>query len=126
MERQFWDQNYLMRFSVHEQELRNLFLSLYHGDIYAWNAFSEMLYRCWQQRPAQKYRKSIKRYHLASRRMRKRSVLVLTKQRGYLEHSPGLDSCSPDKLATVIRDCLEDGCRPHPDVFAWLGSDFGL
>ncbi len=53
MERQFWDQNYLMRFSAHEQELRNLFLSLYHGDIYAWNAFSEMLYRCWQQRPAQ-------------------------------------------------------------------------
>ena len=53
MERQFWDQNYLMRFSAHEQELRNLFLSLYHGDIYAWNAFSEMLYRCWQQRPSQ-------------------------------------------------------------------------
>ena len=80
----------------------------------------------WQQRPAQKYRKSIKRYHLASRRMRKRSVLVLTKQRDYLEHYPGFDSCSPDRLATVIRDCLEDGCRPHPDVFAWLGSGFGL
>ena len=80
----------------------------------------------YQQRPAQKYRKSIKRYHLASRRMRKRSVLVLTKQREYLEHYPGFDSCSPDRLATVIRDCIEDDCRPHPDVFAWLGSDFGL
>ena len=80
----------------------------------------------YQQRPAQKYRKSIKRYHRASRRMRKRSVLVLTKQRDYLEHYPGLDSCSPDKLATVIRDCLEDDCRPHPDAFAWLASEFGL
>lgn len=51
MERQFWDQNFTMRFSAYEQELRDLFLSLYHGDVYAWNAFAETLYRNWQQRP---------------------------------------------------------------------------
>ncbi len=38
------------RFSSHKEELRELYLTLYHGDTQAWDYFVEMLYRCWKNR----------------------------------------------------------------------------
>ena len=40
------------RFSSHKEELRELYLTLYHGDTQAWDYFVEMLYRCWKNRSA--------------------------------------------------------------------------
>ena len=46
-----WNNEYRERFERHEDELRSLYLELYHGDEQAWNYFCDMLYRCWQDRP---------------------------------------------------------------------------
>ena len=46
-----WNNGYRERFERHEDELRSLYLELYHGDEQAWNYFCDMLYRCWQDRP---------------------------------------------------------------------------
>ena len=50
METQSFAPEFAGRFSAHEEELRGLYLSLYHGDVQAWNYFTHMLYHCWQER----------------------------------------------------------------------------
>ena len=51
MDRQNWKEEFASRFARHEDELRNLFFELYHGDAQAWEYFVGMLCRCWEERP---------------------------------------------------------------------------
>ena len=39
------------RFARHEDELKWLFMELYHNDCRAWDCFTGMLYRLWEERP---------------------------------------------------------------------------
>ena len=39
------------RFARHEDELKWLFMELYHNDSRAWDCFTGMLYRLWEERP---------------------------------------------------------------------------
>ena len=39
------------RFSRHQEEMRSLYLQLYRNDERAWNFFTDMLQRCWEDRP---------------------------------------------------------------------------
>ena len=52
MERQTQSREFLRRFREHEQELRALYLELYHGDTAAYTYFTDMLYRMWSERSA--------------------------------------------------------------------------
>ena len=52
MEKQTRSREYLRRFREHEQELRALYLELYHGDTAAYTYFTDMLYRMWSERSA--------------------------------------------------------------------------
>lgn len=78
------------------------------------------------QKAARKYVKSIKRYHVNRPNRSVRGVLVLTHAEEYQAHEYRLESCSPDTLATVIRDFFEDACEPIDDVFTWLETKFAL
>ena len=51
MNRKQWDQEFAARFERHENELRWLYLELYHNDLRAWEYFEDMLYRAWEERP---------------------------------------------------------------------------
>ena len=51
MDRQTWDSTFRSRFERHEQELHDLFLSLYPGDGQDYEPFVEMLRRCYEARP---------------------------------------------------------------------------
>ena len=51
MDRSIWKEPFCKRFARHEEELRELFLGLYHDEA-AWDDAVEMLYRCWEERPA--------------------------------------------------------------------------
>ena len=46
-----WKKGFADRFRVHAEELERLYRGLYHNDMRAWKAFTEMLYRLWEQRP---------------------------------------------------------------------------
>ncbi|MCR5296897.1 MAG: alpha-amylase family protein [Clostridiales bacterium] len=46
-----WNEEFASRFRRHEAELRWLYLDLYHNDTGAYNYFTDMLYRCWEERP---------------------------------------------------------------------------
>ncbi len=52
MDRSIWDATFSRRFARHEDELRWLYMELYHGDAQAWDYFVSMLWRCWTERPA--------------------------------------------------------------------------
>ena len=52
MEKQTRSREFLRRFRQHEQELRALYLELYHGDTAAYTYFTDMLYRMWSERSA--------------------------------------------------------------------------
>ena len=45
-----WKEEYSQRFARHEEELKWLFMETYRGDEGAWEYFTEMLYRMWQER----------------------------------------------------------------------------
>ncbi|MBR5094205.1 MAG: alpha-amylase family protein, partial [Oscillospiraceae bacterium] len=45
-----WDETFARRFARHEQELRWLYMELYHNDEQAYRWFVEMLYHAWEQR----------------------------------------------------------------------------
>ena len=47
MDKQAWEAEFRRRFERHEEELRWLFLELYHGDAAAYEYCAEMLYRMW-------------------------------------------------------------------------------
>ena len=51
MDRTQWDGEFARRFARHEDELRWLYLELYHGDVQAYDYFTGMLCRAWQARP---------------------------------------------------------------------------
>ena len=46
-----WDRVFLGRFSRHEEELKRLFLELYHGDEAAYDSFVGMLWHMYEARP---------------------------------------------------------------------------
>ena len=46
-----WETEFATRFERHADELKWLYCELYHGDMQAYRYFTDMLYRCWQQRP---------------------------------------------------------------------------
>ena len=46
-----WQEEFAARFHRHENELQWLYYELYHGDIKAYDYFTEMLYRLWEERP---------------------------------------------------------------------------
>ena len=46
-----WKTEFADRFSHHADELKWLYCELYHNDMRAWQYFTEMLYRCWEERP---------------------------------------------------------------------------
>ena len=46
-----WETEFATRFERHADELKWLYCELYHGDMQAYRYFTEMIYRCWQQRP---------------------------------------------------------------------------
>ena len=50
MDRTEWKSEFRSRFEACETELRERFMELYHGDEAAWEYFSGMLYRMWQER----------------------------------------------------------------------------
>ena len=51
MDHSAWEQEFSERFSRHEDELKWLYLELYHGDEEAFAYFTEMLYRMYEARP---------------------------------------------------------------------------
>ena len=51
MNRSEWSREFADRFSRHEDELKWLYCELYHNDLQAYEYFTGMLYRCWQERP---------------------------------------------------------------------------
>ena len=52
MDHSSWDKSFRERFSRHEEELKWLFMELYHGDEEAYGAFADMLWRMYEARPA--------------------------------------------------------------------------
>ena len=52
MDKSVWDASFSARFARHEEELAELYGQLYQHDGQAWEYFAEMLWRCWQERPA--------------------------------------------------------------------------
>ncbi len=46
-----WQLEFASRFRRHENELKWLYCELYHNDMKAYEQFTEMLYRCWEERP---------------------------------------------------------------------------
>ena len=46
-----WETEFASRFQRHEDELKWLYHELYHGDAQAWDYFTGMLYRLWEERP---------------------------------------------------------------------------
>ncbi len=51
MSSQNWKEEFAVRFARHEDELKWLYMELYHGDQKAWEYFTGMLYRMWESRP---------------------------------------------------------------------------
>ena len=52
MDHSAWDTVFRERFARHEEELKWLFLELYHGDAAAYESFADMLWRMYETRPA--------------------------------------------------------------------------
>ncbi len=50
MDKQKWAQEFRIRFERHEEELRWLYMELYHGDEEAWDYFTDMLWRAYENR----------------------------------------------------------------------------
>ena len=46
-----WQAEFANRFRQHEDELEWLYFELYHSDAQAYDYFTDMLYRCWEERP---------------------------------------------------------------------------
>ena len=51
MDTSLWSARFRRRFETHEEELRRLYMQLYHNDEPAWDYFVEMLRRCSDARP---------------------------------------------------------------------------
>ncbi len=46
-----WQSEFAHRFARHVNEMKWLYCELYHGDLKAWDYFTDMLYRLWEHRP---------------------------------------------------------------------------
>ena len=46
-----WQEEFALRFRRHENELQWLYCEIYHGDFCAYDYFTDMLYRLWEERP---------------------------------------------------------------------------
>ena len=46
-----WQTEFAARFRRHEDELKWLYYELYHSNEQAYGSFTDMLYRCWEERP---------------------------------------------------------------------------
>ena len=46
-----WKAEFATRFRRHEDELKWLYSELYHSNEKAYESFTDMLYRCWEERP---------------------------------------------------------------------------
>ena len=46
-----WETEFAVRFRRHEDELQWLYCELYHNDRQAYDYFTDMMYRCWKERP---------------------------------------------------------------------------
>ena len=51
MEHAGWAGEFATRFERHADELKWLYMELYHNDRRAWEYFTGMLYRAWESRP---------------------------------------------------------------------------
>ena len=51
MSTQVWNEEFAVRFARHADELKWLYMELYHNDQKAWEYFTGMLYRAWEARP---------------------------------------------------------------------------
>ena len=51
MNTQRWEEEFAVRFARHADELKWLYMELYHNDRQAWEYFTGMLYRAWENRP---------------------------------------------------------------------------
>ena len=49
--KEHWKTEFASRFRRHESELKWLYCELYHNDLKAYDSFTDMLYRCWEERP---------------------------------------------------------------------------
>lgn len=49
--KEYWQAEFADRFRRHEDELKWLYYELYHSDEQAYDRFTDMLYRCWEERP---------------------------------------------------------------------------
>ena len=48
--KEHWAAEFADRFRAHEDELKWLYCELYHSDLQAYDYFTDMLYRCWEER----------------------------------------------------------------------------
>ena len=48
---QNWQEEFAARFARHADELKWLYMELYHNDQQAWDYFTGMIYRAWEARP---------------------------------------------------------------------------
>ena len=51
MNTQNWQEEFAVRFARHADELKWLYMELYHNDQKAWDYFTGMVYRAWENRP---------------------------------------------------------------------------
>ena len=51
MNRENMQEEFAVRFARHEDELKWLYMELYHSDRKAWDFFTDMMYRAWEERP---------------------------------------------------------------------------
>ena len=51
MNMQNWQEEFAVRFARHADELKWLYMELYHNDQKAWEYFTGMIYRAWENRP---------------------------------------------------------------------------
>lgn len=73
---------------------------------------------------AGKYQTRLKRYHLGSKEMIIKSVLVLTKAENHLRSFGAVASCSADKLADALALMFEPIPQPHDNINSWLNAGF--
>ena len=76
------------------------------------------------ERQADKYRKRLRRWHVASAGLTKKALFVPTKASGLDLKSGRVRVCSPDNLAQAIRDCFQSAPHRIPSLRSWLDSEW--
>lgn len=76
------------------------------------------------ERQADKYRKRLKRWHMASAGLTKKALFVPTKASNLNLKIGRVRVCSPDNLAQAIHDCFEYAPQPFCSLQSWLDSEW--